>query len=333
MSSLDTGVQEDDNSYDAASAYVPDSNSLTQDQQQQLLQKENLLSQQETQQQQQIGRLAPTSQPPGGAASSSLFEKDSDDESADGWEQMRLPKRIRQKFTGGLQTSGDAAIVCDLLFQEQIDKAALERPPPNTAIAGDVGARTAFLLLLTDAQQRDLFLKTASRSANWPRIKSLVGSPPFKFLLPEDAGVLNAGGFAKGRKNMTYEQRGRVASYSQFGPGQLVDEFTREYRVAPSAESENDPLPGFEYFNNFKTDVMLQVKVMKVGLKRKREILRSSRRKQLLFPQPGERIVVRETTRLLSARGLSEFSRVVLRVKALWPRTTNGSTAAVLVST
>jgi len=261
----------------------------------------------------------------GGASSASPDDEDAYDG------QIRLPPRIRTQFGGGLRTAGDAYVVCEALFSEQIERAATESALPNVAISGDSGARTAFLLLLTDTQQRELFLKVGSNPAAWPRLKSLVGSPPYHFLLPSDAGALNAAGFARGRVNMTYDQGGKIASHSQFGPGQLVDEHTREYRVAPRKLDPSDPLPGPEYFRGSTKDIVLQVKVKKHGLKKKQELFHSVFKKQLLFPQPGEIITLRETERLLSALGLRVSSNTSLRVKALWPRSQGGSTAAVLV--
>lgn len=251
-----------------------------------------------------------------------------DDESES---QIKLTPRVRRQFGIELRTAGDAFQVCKSLFEEQLQRAASERPLPNQSIGGDASARAAFLLLLTDAQKRELFLKLANNSASWPRIRSLVGAPPFHFLLPHDAGVLNATGFARGRINMTYEHSGRAANHSQFGPGQLVDEHTREYRIAPRALNDADPLPGQEYFQRATKDMLLQVKVKRTSIQKKRALFRSQSQKQLFFPQPGEAITLRETRNLLSARGLREPSETTLRVKALWPREQGGNTATVLV--
>lgn len=246
---------------------------------------------------------------------------------------VRLPSRIRALFTGGVKTAGDAYEVCHLLLEEQLQKAAEQRPLPNAPIPGDASARSAFLLLLSDTQQRQLFLSFASRRVAWPRLRPLIGAPPYHFLMPQDAGVLNAAGFARGRTNMTYDTAGRVANRNQFGPGQLVDQHTREYRVAPRDQSSSDPLPGLEYFQARARDLLLQVRVRTVhGISKKRELYNSSLRQQLLFPQPGETIVLQETERLLNARGLRQPSRTELKVKALFPRSQHGNTAAVLVS-
>ena len=243
----------------------------------------------------------------------------------------QLSQQARQRFQTGLRTAGEAFQFCESLFTEQIEKALAEKVAPNTPADGDSNARSAFLLLLTDAQQRELFMKVGKEPKSWPRLKTLVGSPPYNFLLPQDAGMLSASGFGKGRINMTYDNGGRTAHSGQFGPGQLVDEHTREYRVAPRKLGPDDPLPGAAYFTEARTDLILQVRVKKLNNAKKRQIYHSEFKKQLLFPQPGEVIVLRETSSLLTARGLRQHSSTHLRVKALFPRGQGASTAAVLV--
>lgn len=256
--------------------------------------------------------------------------RDDDNEQEGGGAQMRLPPSVRERFTGGLQTVGDALELCAALFSEQLGRAALEKPLPNQPINGDGAARSAFLLLLTDGQQRDLFLRTASSSANWSRLRPLVGAPPYHFLRPQDASVLSATGFARGRANMTYESANRIANHQQFGAGQLVDEHTREYRIAPRNISSEDPLPGSAYLRSAK-DIVLHVKVKRHGIQKKRELFNSEFKRQLFFPQVGEQIVLRESSALMNARGLRQPSSTAMRVKALWPRGQGASTAAVLV--
>ena len=261
---------------------------------------------------------------PGGTEASSPSSDDVD-------AVVKIPSRIRSRFGGGVRTAGDAYEVCRMLIEEQLERAAAEKPLPNLAMDGDSASRSAFLLLLSDAQQRRLFLATASNQRSWPRLKTLIGAPPYHFLMPQDAAILNASGFARGRINMTYENS-KVANSGQFGPGQLVDEHTREYRVAPSRQDPSDLLPGgADYFSSATKDLVLQVKVKRHSNAKKRSLFNSEFRKQLLFPQPGEVIVLRETNRMLTARGLKQPTRTPLRVKALWPRGQGASTAAVLV--
>lgn len=245
---------------------------------------------------------------------------------------VHIPSRIQSRSEGPLQTAGDAYRVCKAMFEEQQHRALDTGAAANTAAPGDSSARAAFLLLLTDSQQRALFLETATRPEMWPRIRTLFGAPPFHFLRASDAAALNASGFAKGRANMTYESGSRVANMQQFGPGQLMDQHLREYRVSPLDVDPADPLPGAEYFQRATRSIILQVKIKKTDRQHKRQLLHTELKKQLFFPQPGDRIVLRETARMLSARGLKNSDSTELQVKALWPRSEGSSTAAVLVS-
>lgn len=237
------------------------------------------------------------------------------------------------RFKEGLATAGDAYEACNTLMDQQLQRAITRKPPPNVPIQGDTSARTAFQLLLTDEQQRTLFMRLASSASAWPRLRSLIGAPPYNFLRSEDASALSARGFARGRTNMVYEgDYKRIANYSQFGPGQMVDEHAREYRVAPSSTLPSDPLPSVKYFLGSSTGHILHVKVPRHGVHKKRELMRSDQRKQLFFPQPGETIVLQDTKPLLAASGARAAGRVSLRVKALWPRSGDASTAAILVA-
>jgi hypothetical protein len=235
-----------------------------------------------------------------------------------------------------MRTASDAYEACIAAFRAQVDKAAEQSAPANVAIPGDSGARNIFLLLLTDSQQRDLFLEFASTQANWPRIKSLVGAPPYSFLNPSDASVLNASGFARGRINMTYDKVGSIANQHQFGPGQMEDGHTRQYRISSRDRNPYAPVPGIDYFSDsLSGDLVLLVRVKRHTKVKMQEMVRSTiRRKELMFPQVGEVLTLTESARLLSLRGIrpaaaARTARV--KVKALWPRSQGATTAAVLV--
>jgi hypothetical protein len=238
-----------------------------------------------------------------------------------------LPER-----TSALNTVGDAFALCEELVQTQLNRAKLLKPPPNVGIAGDSAARTALLLLLPDDVQRRLFLKTAQNSAHWPRLRSLFGAPPFHFLRPEDGQLLRAAGFARGRSNMSYEEAGRVANVAQFA-SQFVDAAKREYRMTQQNTALSDPLPDTDTFKGAR-ELLLQVKVPKRSLPQKQMLMKSIHKEQLFFPQPGEKIQLRATQKMLRARGLpvSEARPVVdMVVKALKPRALNAHTANLLV--
>lgn len=244
----------------------------------------------------------------------------------------RLHAMIKKQSQGGLTTAGDAYDTVERLMNEQIQKATDSQTPPNEPFAGDSTVRLAFQLLLSDNQQRSMFLRLASKTAAWPRLRTLIGAPPYHFLRVEDANTLNATGFARGRINMVYETGNRIANLQQFGPGQLVDEYDREYRVAPQEQQDSDPLPGAGYFGRSAQGHMLQVKIKRHRTEKKRELFRSASKKRLFFPQPGETIVLQETEELLNALGTNNKNSTTLRVKALYPRGQGASTAAVLVT-
>ncbi len=228
-----------------------------------------------------------------------------------------------------LRTTGDAFQLCQRLVKTQLEASAIDRPDPNQAIRGDGAARLAFLLLLTDWQQRRLFLQVANDSSAWPRLRPLFGAPPYNFLHPEDAGALRAGGFASARSNMAYEQL-RAANVAQFGPGQFVDQHTREYRIVQRNDDEAAPI-GSQFFAS-NHHLVLQVKVKKQAPSRKRALLQTAFKKQLFFPQPGETLVLQETKSMLSAMGVSTPTQTVLRVRALYPRAEGAATATVALS-
>ena len=172
-------------------------------------------------------------------------------------------------------TVGDAYAWLQTQVQKQVDLALAEGNTPNESRAGDAAVRDYILLLLPEAEQRRLFLQTAGSPRAWPRLKPLFGAPPYNFLKPQDAGLLRAGGFAVGRKNMVYDDPSRIANQAQFGPGQMVDEYTREYRVVQGDNTtEGTLLPGVDVLQRKGGDLHLQVRIAKTTKLAKREIER-----------------------------------------------------------
>lgn len=259
---------------------------------------------------------------------------DDDSDATENVQQLaNVVSRVRQGMPDGVQTTREAYSVCKQLVDEQLEKARLERSLPNAATTGDASARNAVLLLLTDLQQRTLFLHVAGDRQNWGRIRPLFGAPPYNFLRPQDGAVFAASGFARGRVNMAYDDVKSAASTAQFGPGQLVDEDGREYRVAAETEqSYSDLLPGNAYFNSKRSSIFLQVKIRKQSKAKKLALIRSEDKKQVLFPRPGEVVTLRESRGLLNARGSSESVPTDLRVRALFPRGVGSSTAGLMLS-
>jgi hypothetical protein len=124
-----------------------------------------------------------------------------------------------------------------------------------------------------------------------------------------------------------------AASYTQFGAGQLIDELAREYRVIRRQNvHEADPLP-CNFSVRDKPDVLLQVRIRRRNRAVKMELLRdATQREQLMFPQPGQRIMLKETKRILSLQGLraGNATRTQLMIKRTVPRGQNASTAALI---
>lgn len=281
---------------------------------------------------------APTLDPAGSFSRSDAAEPanpvDDDLETTEKVQQIaNAVSRVRQGMPDGVKTTREAYSISKQLVEEQLDRARLERALPNVAVTGDSSARNAVLMLLSNSQQRTLFMHVSEKREHWGRLRSLFGAPPYHFLHPQDAAMFAASGFARGRVNMAYDDVKSAANTAQFGPGQFVDEDGREYRVSGEMEqSYNDILPGNQYFNVKRGAIYLQVKIRKQSNAKKLALIRSEDRKQILFPRPGEVVTLRESSGFLSARGASESVPTDLRVRALYPRAVGSSTAAVVVS-
>ena len=225
-----------------------------------------------------------------------------------------------------LNTVEEAKELCRELVEKQVARAREDGAPPNESIHGDAAVRAAMQLLLADAEQREVFLQMASDPRAWGRLRPIFGTPPYSFLRPGDAGAMRAAGFAIGRQNMTYDEA-RVANVNQFGPGHLVDEDARVYRVTPQGKQEQ--LPGSDYLRG-ASEVLLQVRLLKRSPEAKRALFRTNR-KQLYFPRPGDRLALRESSQLMRVLGLTEPTSTNVVVKAVRPRAQGGYTAAIVV--
>ena len=163
---------------------------------------------------------------------------------------LAAPRRINQRRQQ-ITNVGDAMQLCRDLVTRQVEKALdlRDKARPNEPITGDAFVRQAILTILPDAQQRRLFLDTASNPQTWPRLKTLFGAPPYHFLRPEDGGAIRAAGLSRGRAHMAYQTDDplqTVTNITQFGAGQLIDQHERTYRVIPEPRRplhEEDELP------------------------------------------------------------------------------------------
>lgn len=232
-----------------------------------------------------------------------------------------------------IRTIGEAMTHINSLMDQQITLAVERGAKPNESISGDAPARNTFYTLLPDPQQRTVFLRLAGQMRAWPRLRPLFGAPPYGFLRPEDGGVMRAAGIAAHRQNMTHEEFQSAASYSQFGAGQLLDELAREYRVIRRQNVyDDDPLPcNFEVRD--KPDMLLQVRIRRRSRAKRMEMMQDATLRQTLaFPRAGERIILKETKRILALQGKrpDNATRTTLLVKRMVPRGNGASTAALI---
>jgi hypothetical protein len=234
-----------------------------------------------------------------------------------------------------IETMADAVEHVTLAMQRQIEKGRSDGFKPNEILSGDAAARTTFYTLLSDRQQRNVFLKVSGDMRNWPRLRGLFGAPPYNFLRSEDGQMLRAAGIAAGRSSMSYDDAQAAANYAQFGTGQLVDTLEREYRVIPpDAAQSTDPVPWLFDTATLGVDIVMQVRVKKRDKKRKLAMLRESvdARKTLTFPAPNDRILLTQTTALLSIQRRREApDPITLQVRRVIPRGENAATAALIV--
>lgn len=165
--------------------------------------------------------------------------------SDDGAQQMRgASPSSRQKngMYGGIHTAADASAYVKERLDAQVDAAIVEAALPNRPIPGDAAVRSAFWTVLDQTQQRSLFLLACARRQFWPRIRTLVGAPPFCFLKPSDNFVLNASGIAPSRANMSHATENVISSASEVGGGHATDEHGRVYLII---RTDNDTQNAF----------------------------------------------------------------------------------------
>jgi hypothetical protein len=222
----------------------------------------------------------------------------------------------------GLETIGDATQLINNLFDRQVDRSEFEATRPNENAPGDSEARAAFLMLLPPDEQRAVFLRRAKNRRFWPRVRTLIGSPPFSFLRAEDADVLCAGGVDHRRVNLVNSFTS-LPSYNEFGSGQFEDENWRDWkflftaeRVSPISDRAMVRLP---FVNLASGDrVLAEVRIRKRTQVAKVDILRGRNsavtKEALTFPTIGK------TIRLVPVRALRGVGEVNLRVSGVTPK-------------
>lgn len=221
-----------------------------------------------------------------------------------------------------LETVGDATKLIDDLFDRQIQRSEQEGTFPNESTTGDSEARTAFLMLLPPDEQRAVFLRRAKSRRFWPRVRTLVGSPPFSFLRQQDADVLRAGGIDHRRSNMTHASP-TLPSSREFGAAQFEDDTQRDWKfvfssnsVASAVDRAAARLP---FVNLAPGDrVVADVRIKQRTQAAKIEILRGRQseitKETLTFPGLGR------TVRLVPVKALRGVGEVGIRVGGITPR-------------
>lgn len=194
---------------------------------------------------------------------------------------------------GSVSTNAEAVAKVKELFSRQLLRAQDESPNPNEGIPGDADAKHAFWMLLDIQTQRKVFIEQCRSTAFWPRIRSLVGSPPFSFLLPKDDALLNPHGICSNRVHMAPKEQAAILSSHEIGRGHYKDEHGRVYSVIASDAARNDLLPFRSVVAGAK--IVFDMKLPAQTNATRSEIRKrgnSSAKKTIVFPAQNEIILM-----------------------------------------
>jgi len=220
---------------------------------------------------------------------------------------MRKPVRLAD-----LQTRAEALGWLRTTFERQLEASIDVNAEPNKGIAGDYGARQAFNVLLSPMEQRAFFQQIIADRRYWPRIKTLIGNPPFSFLLPEDESLLRAGGICKNRAHLS-AQTSNISKAPDFGDGHFHDDAERTYRVI----NHDQRITSLPWQNlSIQQQLIVDVRLKMYSQKVKVAIFRgtdahSGKQASLMFPRPGEVVVLHLSSALETAGSTSITVRVV----------------------
>lgn len=219
---------------------------------------------------------------------------------------MRKPVRLAD-----LQTRQEALSYLRAAFERQLEASIDANAEPNKDVAGDYVARQAFNVLLAPTEQRAFFQQLVTDQRYWPRIKSLIGNPPFSFLLPEDESLLRAGGICRNRAHLA-AQHSSISKASDFGDGHFQDDAERTYRVI-NHDMKDVSLPWQNL--RIQQQLFVDVRLKRYSQKTKVEIFRGTHggvenQAALMFPRPGETVVLHLSRHLESTGPYSITVRV-----------------------
>jgi hypothetical protein len=237
-----------------------------------------------------------------------------------------------------VRTIGDAMDAVKELFELQIGRADTENAAPNEGVQGDAAARDAFLTLLPTFDQRILFLQMIRSTRFWPRIRTLVGSPPFSFLHEQDDAVLRPAGITRKRSHMATLD-GDISSYASFGSAQFLDGTTRDFKIVGRSVTDRGMASGLSassrreqilpYIGLSSGDsVVMEVRLKKRSLQKKIEIAQGRgdvERSAVLFPRAGSTINLTPAKRLRTVIG-----DINLRVGSVQPRASDSNVARLI---
>lgn len=224
----------------------------------------------------------------------------------------------------GVILQSDAIEAVEELISRQLDRAKELSPPINTAVEGDAEARAAFSLLLEPDVQRRIFLNRCKNRDFWPRIRTVVGSPPFSFLYPEDDAVLNAGGITAKRAHMAPLERAPILSSGEIADGHFADHYDRRYKVV-AVDGTRDASVGATTttFASYRSLQSGRKAVIDLKLPRMKQVARIGIHKStrvetkgsIQFPRPGEKVKLSINEKLSAPTEASEFVIVIKSVQ------------------
>jgi len=198
----------------------------------------------------------------------------------------------------------------------QVEESVLAGAAPNTSIPGDARVRDAFWALLPPEEQRRFFLRIAGSRRVWPRLKTLIGNPPYSFLRPEDEGVLRASGICRGRARMAHADP-TATGYSEFGKGHYEDGAGRLYRVVRKEQGDGDQLPWVGLAAGVR--VVADVRVQKRAGATKVAMARGEHgpvaQASLVFPRVGDVLQLRLVTALRGGGGGDDDDALRARIE------------------